>query len=270
MIAGADSGRNAADIAAGRRVGKPVTIELRGVCKDFGGLRAVDDVSATATPGQVLGIAGPNGAGKTTLFDTISGLTSMTAGTVLLGDVSLDGLTVHQRCRLGLARTFQQPTVAGSLSAFENVRVARRYGRASDHWTGCSDARDDVDWVLERCQLSHVADRPAELLSVFDKKRLMLATGLATGPRAILFDEPFGGLNPEEIEVTLALIREVAALDVAVICIEHVMRALVRLASRVLVMHHGRSFFEGTPAEMMRDERVIEIYLGKRRADVDE
>jgi branched-chain amino acid transport system ATP-binding protein len=247
-----------------RRVKDPAELELRGVCKNYGGLRAVHELSAVASPGEVLGIAGPNGAGKTTLFDVICGLTSSSGGTVLLGGVPIDEMKVHARCHLGLARTFQQPTVAGSLTVFENVRVARAYGRPEEHWTGCSDRRADIEWALTWCGLDPVANEPAGPLGILDKKRLMVATALVTGPRVMLFDEPFGGLNPDEMEQTLGLIRGVAELGVAVICIEHVMRAMVRLASRVLVMHHGSKFFEGTPAEMMRDERVIEIYLGRQ------
>jgi branched-chain amino acid transport system ATP-binding protein len=249
------------------QVTAPAALELRGVCKDYGGLRAVADVSTVAQPGAILGIAGPNGAGKTTLFDVVTGLTPATSGDVLLGDVSLNRASVHHRCHVGMARTFQQPTVAGSLTVYENALVACRFGRARDHWTGLGqDAAADAEQVLRWSGLAPLADEPAELLGVFDRKRLMIATAMAMGPRALLLDEPFGGLNAQEIDQTLELIRAVAAFGVAVVCIEHVMRALVQLADRVLVMHHGAVFFEGTPQEMMRDERVIEIYLGRKAA----
>jgi branched-chain amino acid transport system ATP-binding protein len=249
------------------RVVAPAALELRGICKDYGGLRAVADVSTIARPGEVLGIAGPNGAGKTTLFDVISGLTPATSGDVLLGDASVAGASVHRRAQAGMARTFQQPTVAGSLTAYENVLVAARYGRAAEHWTGLGEDRTaDAEWALEWSGLAHVADERAELLGVFDRKRLMIATALAMGPRVLLLDEPFGGLDPEEIDRTLELIRGVAAFGVTVVCIEHVMRALVQLASRVMVMHHGAVFFEGSAQEMLRDPRVIEIYLGEKAA----
>jgi branched-chain amino acid transport system ATP-binding protein len=249
------------------RVATPAALELRDVCKYYGGLQAVASVSTVARPGEVLGIAGPNGAGKTTLFDVISGLTPATSGDVRLGDVSLTGTSVHRRAQAGMARTFQQPTVAGSLSAYDNVLVARRFGRAREHWSGIAgDPADGVDWVLAWSGVTDVADQPAELLGVFDRKRLMIATALAMGPRVLLLDEPFGGLNPDEIERTLVLIRAVAAFGVTVVCIEHVMRALVQLATRVLVMHHGAVFFEGSSQEMLRDERVIEIYLGEKAA----
>ncbi len=248
-------------------VADPATLELRDIAKHYGGLRAVDGVSTIAKPGEVLGIAGPNGAGKTTLFDVVTGLTEATAGEVLLGGEPLAGATVSKRCHRGMARTFQQPTVAGSLTTFENLVVAARYGRAAEHWNGLgADPDADAEWALQWSGLDARADEPAELLGVFDKKRLMIATAVVLGPRTLLLDEPFGGLNGAEIDKTLALIEAVAGFGVAVVCIEHVMRALVQLSARVLVMHQGKPFFEGTPQEMLADRRVIEIYLGEKAA----
>jgi branched-chain amino acid transport system ATP-binding protein len=246
---------------------EPVALELREVAKHYGGLHAVDGVSAFARPGEVLGIAGPNGAGKTTLFDVITGLTRASGGDVLLGGVSMTGRSVHDRCHAGMARTFQQPTVAGSLTAYENILVSAHFGRAADRWSGLgANAREDAKRVLDWSGLAPVADEPASLLGVFDKKRLMIATALGMGPSVLLLDEPFGGLNPAEIDRTVQLIGGVAGFGVTVVCIEHVMRALVQIAGRVLVMHHGRVFFEGTPEAMLQDKRVIEIYLGEKAA----
>jgi branched-chain amino acid transport system ATP-binding protein len=253
--------------AAAVAVAEPVELELHEITKDYGGLRAVAEVSANARPGEVLGIAGPNGAGKTTLFDVVTGLTPATGGDVRLAGRSLTAVSVHGRCHAGMARTFQQPTVAGSLTVYENLLVAAQFGRAARRWRGLGPrAQATSEWVLQWSGLEPLADRTAGLLGVFDRKRLMIATAIATGPLALLLDEPFGGLNPDEIERTLALVRDVAGFGVTVVCIEHVMRALVQLAARVLVMHHGAVFFEGTPAEMMRDRRVIEIYLGEKAA----
>jgi branched-chain amino acid transport system ATP-binding protein len=243
-----------------KRIAEPASLEARDVVKAYGGLRAVDGVSLTARPGEILGIAGSNGAGKTTLFDVISGRVPATAGDVLLGGTSIAGRSVHDRCRDGLARTFQSPTVAGTLTVGENVRLSRRHGSRA------REVRDDASRdaaVLAFVGLDGAADAPAEGLGVHDKKRLMLATALAADPRVLLLDEPFGGLRPEEIDATLDLVRAIADLGVTVICIEHVMRALTRLAERVLVMHRGKAFFEGTPREMLADREVIEVYLGQ-------
>ncbi len=244
---------------------EPATLEFHEVHKHYGGLHAVDGVSATVKAGEIFGIAGSNGAGKTTLFDVISGLTPPTSGEILMGGVSLAVTSVHHRCHLGMARTFQHPTVTGDLSVSENIVVASRFGRAREHWTGFDSGGTHLDWVLGWVGMEELADGQASLLGVFDQKRLMLATAMALGPRVLLLDEPFGGLNPHEIEITLELIRSAASLGVTVVIIEHVMRALVQLAGRVLVMHRGKTLFEGTPEEMMADRQVIEIYLGSKK-----
>lgn len=239
-------------------------LEGRELCKSYGGLRAVVDVSFAVTAGEILGIVGPNGAGKTTLFDVVTGHTTATSGDVLLEGRSIVYDKVHTRCSLGLARTFQQPAVASSLSVLENLYLAAsfRCGR------GGGGRRTDIavaERYLELTDLTARAGAEAGPLGVFDKKRLMLATALATNPTVLLLDEPFGGLNPQEIDEVMGLIREVRDGGLAVVCIEHVMRALTALADRVLVMHHGATFFEGTPKEMLADERVIEVYLGAGR-----
>jgi branched-chain amino acid transport system ATP-binding protein len=250
------------------RVASPAELEVRGVTKDYGGLRAVAGVSLTARPGEVLGVAGPNGAGKTTLFDVITGLSPATDGDVLLGGVSIRGASVHARCHLGLARTFQLPTVAGSLTVLENVVLGCRFGRPRAHWHGVEDGPEaHAAWLLELVGLAAHADLPAGPLGVFDSKRVMLASALATGPRVLLLDEPFGGLDADEIEATLELLEAVRDLGVAVVCIEHVMAALVRLATRVAVMDHGSLLFEGSPREMLASQVVIDSYLGGGPAD---
>ena len=238
-------------------------LEARNVSKNFGGLRAVDDVTFGVTGGEILGIVGPNGAGKTTLFDVITGHTRPTSGDVLLDGRSLNGVPVHKRSRLGVARTFQHPTVASSLTVAENMLLAASFRRAGGG-SGRQPASEVAAEVLEFAGLAGKAGQESGPLGVFDKKRLMLGTALAMNARALLLDEPFGGLTPNEIDDTIGLIRRVRDRGLAVVCIEHVMRALTSLADRVLVMHHGATFFEGSPQEMLADERVIEVYLGSR------
>jgi branched-chain amino acid transport system ATP-binding protein len=243
----------------------PPVLEVRGVTKLYGGLRAVDDLSFTVVPGEVLGIAGPNGAGKTTLFDTITGHTVASAGEIELAGTSIRGTKIHHRCRLGLARTFQHPSAAETLTVLENAYLAASFRRGRGR--GGLRARP-VDVArgmaaLELVGLEGRAGAVASQLPVYDRKRLMIATALATEPLVLLLDEPFGGLNPGEIDATIALLKRVGETGIAIVCIEHVMRALVALADRVLVMHHGAQLFLGTPEEMLHDRRVIEVYLGQ-------
>lgn len=231
------------------------------VCKDYGGLHAVVDVTFSVAPGEILGIVGPNGAGKTTLFDVVTGHSAATSGDVRLEGRSINGEKVHARCGAGLARTFQQPVVALSLTVLENLYLAASFRRGREGGGREGDLVEAERW-LRFVGLEDKAGAQAGPLGVFDKKRLMLATALATNPQVLLLDEPFGGLNPHEIDVVMSLIRQVRDEGMAVIVIEHVMRALTSLADRVLVMHHGATFFEGSPQEMLADERVIEVYLG--------
>jgi branched-chain amino acid transport system ATP-binding protein len=237
-------------------------LEAREITKLYGGLRAVDGVSFSVAPGEVLGIAGPNGAGKTTLFDTITGHTIATDGEIVLAGEPIRGTKIHHRCRLGLARTFQHPVAADTLTVLENAYLAASFRRGR---AGRRSRSDDVaagQAALDRVGLRDRAMAPASLLPVYDRKRLMIATALATDPLVLLLDEPFGGLSLGEIDETMGLIGRIRDSGVAIVCIEHVMRALVALADRVLVMHHGAEIFLGTPAEMLRDQRVVEVYLG--------
>jgi branched-chain amino acid transport system ATP-binding protein len=247
-------------------------LEARDIDKMFGGLKAVVGVSFGVKAGEILGIAGPNGAGKTTLFDVISGLTKANGGTVLLDGQPITNQTVHHRCRLGLARTFQQPTVADSLTVMQNVVVGASFGGGQNRPISLLEGLDRRKWaetLLRFVSLQDKANLVARPLGVFDKKRLMLATALATSPRVLLLDEPFGGLNPPEIQQTIELIRRIRDAGVAVACIEHVMRALTALADRVLVMHNGATLFEGTPEAMLADPNVIAVYLGVQAGEVD-
>jgi branched-chain amino acid transport system ATP-binding protein len=250
--------------------GGPAVLTVRHVRKDYGGLRAVADVSFEVSAGEVLGIAGPNGAGKTTLFDVITGHTRATAGEVLLAGRPITTAPVHARARLGVARTFQQPTVARSLTVAENMLLAAAFGRPrTQRRADGRQVREIAAEYLDFVGLSGKAGLQSDLLGVYDRKSLMLGTALATRASAILLDEPFGGLSPAEIDQNIELIAAVRARGLAVVCIEHVMRALTAVADRVMVMHHGAMLFQGTPAQMLADQQVIEVYLGSRHRRAD-
>jgi branched-chain amino acid transport system ATP-binding protein len=240
-------------------------LEVKNVSKYYGGLGAVVDVSFSVIGGEILGIVGPNGAGKTTLFDVISGQARVSSGDVLVDGQSVVGISVNSRSRQGVARTFQQPTVAVSLTVLENMLLAANFRRSKG--VGVGDTRSVLEIAHDYLRFVGLDAKSEEIsgtLRVFDTKRLMFGTALALGPRVLLLDEPFGGLSLHEIAATIELINRSRDDDMAVVCIEHVMRALTLLADRVHVMHHGATIFEGSPEEMLANDRVIEVYLGSR------
>lgn len=239
--------------------------ECEEVNKAYGGLLAVKDLTFSVEEGEIYAIAGPNGAGKTTLFDTISGVSPVTSGVI-----RFDGQEIQRRhpdsiCRLGIARTFQTTVAFDTQTVLTNVLVGSILGRAG---TGNPTMRFSEEAIeaaldaLEFCDLLDKQGRPASQITVSERKRLMLATALATHPKLLLLDEPVGGLNRAERDEMAQLVRKVNQAGVTVLLIEHVMKAVQALANRMLVLHHGEKIAEGPPSSVLRDERVIEVYLG--------
>ena len=233
-------------------------LELDAVTKRFGGLTAVSGVSLRVAAGEILGIIGPNGAGKTTLFHVISGYYRPESGRILFAGHEVTGQPPHAICRLGLTRTFQLVKPFGNLSVLDNVMIG-----ALTLLPTVSSARLEAERVVETCGLAAHAAGQARTLPIGLRKRLEVARALATRPRLLLLDEVMAGLNPTELAGMVELIRRLQADGLTLIVIEHIMAAMMRLAQRIVVLHHGEAIAEGAPAAITQDRRVVDAYLGE-------
>ena len=247
-----------------------VTIfECDKVSKAYGGLLAVKDITFSVEQGEIFAIVGPNGAGKTTLFDTISGISPVTHGIIRFNGQEIQRLRPDRICRLGIARTFQTTVTFDTQTILTNALVGGVFGRQGGKGNSTlvfqSEAIEAALDALEFCDLLDKQEWQTATLSGFERKRLMLATALATQPTLLLLDEPVGGLNRTEREKMIQLVQKINGSGITVLMIEHVMKAVQTLANRMLVLHHGETIAEGRPAEVLRDKRVVEVYLGRRR-----
>lgn len=229
-------------------------LEVQGIGKSFGGLRAVDDLSFHIGAGEIVGLLGPNGSGKTTALHLISGVLRPDSGSVRFGERELAGAPPHRIARAGVARTFQLVRVFQTMTVRENVQAGLMFGRG--------DHRADPTPLLVRVGLAAHAGRLAQELTYIDQKRLELARALALEPKLLLLDEWLAGLNPSELAEAVALVRSLRGTGITVLMVEHVMDAIRSLCDRCIVMNSGTKIAEGTPREVLSDRQVIQAYLG--------
>jgi branched-chain amino acid transport system ATP-binding protein len=235
-----------------------VILSLEKISKCFGAVVIAEQMDLSLSDGEALGMLGPNGAGKTTLFGIITGTLAPDSGRVIFDGRDITQLSPAQRCRLGIARSFQIPQPFGGMTVFENLVVAGAFAKGRREGEVYHLAAE----ILEDCELADKANVKADTLTLLDRKRLELARALATGPRLLLLDEVAGGLSEIECESLIALIRRIRVTGVSIIWIEHIVHALVAAVDRIVVLAGGIFIADGKPREAIRNPRVTEIYMG--------
>ncbi len=238
-------------------------LELHGVSRRFGGLRAIHNVTLSIPQGEVVGVIGPNGAGKTTLVNVVTGVHPASAGSIRFAGKDITRVKPWQAARLGIARTFQVVQPFPEMTVMENVAAAAMFAGSAAYGKEANErALEDLRFV----GLGELADKPASSLTLAMRKRLELAKSLAMRPKLLLLDEVNAGLNATEVEHALELIRAISARGVTVLIIEHLMKVVLTLCTRIVVLHHGELIATGDPGQILKDPRVVQAYLGRRYA----
>jgi branched-chain amino acid transport system ATP-binding protein len=237
-------------------------IEGHGITKNFEGISALNEIDFAIQEHEIFGLIGPNGSGKTTLLNLINGIYPMTGGEISFHGRRINGLKPHQVTRLGIGRTFQIARTFEDLTVKENVLVGRLFGAKKK--TGIHKGMEDAQKILDFVGLGSKLDCRISEITVADRKRLEIARALVMEPKLLLLDELMAGLNPREIEVLMDMILEVNRRGVTILLIEHVMKAVMGISTRIMVLHYGRRIALGPPKQILENEEVIKSYLGER------
>jgi branched-chain amino acid transport system ATP-binding protein len=239
-----------------------IILETRGVSKNFGGIKAVSNVTFNLRSGEIVGLIGPNGAGKTTLVNLLTGVLTPNSGQILFKGEDVTSQRPYQAARRGISRTFQIVQPFPGMTVLENVTAGVIFAAGTTRNLG--EAQDIAMEHLRFVGLESLASKPAQTLTLPSRKRLELAKSLAMNPKVLMLDEVNAGLNTAEIEQALDLIRQIAARGITILIIEHLMKVVLTLSSRILVLHHGELISEGSAKEVVNDPKVIEAYLGSK------
>lgn len=236
-------------------------LQCNQIIKDFGGVRALAGVSLEVHQGEILGLVGPNGSGKSTLINIITGQYEPTKGQIRFLDREIGGKPPHQINHMGIARTYQIPRPFNTMTVSENVEISVLFGL--EQGTTLANARDEAFHWLEFTGLAKYAEIPVSRLNLHQRKFLELSRALATHPDLLLLDEVMAGLNPSEIDESVEMIRKVHESGVTIVIVEHLMRVVTSLSSRMVVLDQGKVIAEGQPQAVMQNSLVISAYLGK-------